>query len=360
MEMLAKQDTRDGNLTSVTAEVSTVSFTAAVTAIQAYSATLNTTRYTLGTLSHDIRNLLNTDVTIAGCTDAKNDGTFRVIAVSAASSYIYVVNMDGVAQAGAAGAVAATFVINALHTQPIGTGVAADEIQGNILHDSADGATKPVKVGGKALSALPAAVNANDRVNAYFDLYGRQVIAGSYLEDEAHNSGDWGVQALAVRKDTEATIATADGDYSPLQVTATGKLRVEVKTETSAVITVDTTPTDFTANWAQLGSEIDMRGYNTLLLYGVLDINDSTNARIRVVGRHTSLGTDYPVAIETVSSSDIKVEAEYIEFNVDADQNMILKVKTDGIPYVAVQIQAGAVGASAGHFDSVYATKAVR
>jgi len=47
-------------------------------------------------------------------------------------------------------------------------------------------------------------------------------------EDAAHVSGDPGVQALAVRKDSGAAIAGTDGDYSPLQVDASGNLRVNV------------------------------------------------------------------------------------------------------------------------------------
>jgi len=46
------------------------------------------------------------------------------------------------------------------------------------------------------------------------------------IEDAAHVSGDSGVQMLAVRKDAGAAIAGTDGDYSPLQVDASGNLRV--------------------------------------------------------------------------------------------------------------------------------------
>jgi len=49
-----------------------------------------------------------------------------------------------------------------------------------------------------------------------------------YAEDTAHVSGDFGTMALTVRKDTGAAIAGTDGDYSPLQVDATGNLRVNV------------------------------------------------------------------------------------------------------------------------------------
>ena len=46
-------------------------------------------------------------------------------------------------------------------------------------------------------------------------------------EDTAHSTGDKGVMSLAVRKDTQASFGGTDGDYVPLQVNATGGLRVE-------------------------------------------------------------------------------------------------------------------------------------
>lgn len=49
-------------------------------------------------------------------------------------------------------------------------------VSGDVAHDAAD-AGEPVKIGGKAVSAEPAAVAANDRVNAIFDLVGKQIIA---------------------------------------------------------------------------------------------------------------------------------------------------------------------------------------
>lgn len=45
-------------------------------------------------------------------------------------------------------------------------------------------------------------------------------------EDSVHVSGDTGVMSLAVRNDAGGTMVSADGDYSPLQVNATGELRV--------------------------------------------------------------------------------------------------------------------------------------
>ena len=46
------------------------------------------------------------------------------------------------------------------------------------------------------------------------------------LEDSAHSSGDIGLMPLAVRNDTEGSLVDADGDYAPLQVDSSGRLRV--------------------------------------------------------------------------------------------------------------------------------------
>lgn len=47
-----------------------------------------------------------------------------------------------------------------------------------------------------------------------------------YQEDAAHQSGDTGTLALAVRKDTAAQVAGTDGDYSVLITDANGRLHV--------------------------------------------------------------------------------------------------------------------------------------
>jgi hypothetical protein len=47
-------------------------------------------------------------------------------------------------------------------------------------------------------------------------------------EDAAHSSGDKGVMALSVRRDANTSLVGADGDYAPLQVDATGSLKVAI------------------------------------------------------------------------------------------------------------------------------------
>lgn len=46
-----------------------------------------------------------------------------------------------------------------------------------------------------------------------------------FPEDSPHVSGDRGTAALAVRQDTPASLVDADGDYTLLQVDASGNLR---------------------------------------------------------------------------------------------------------------------------------------
>lgn len=52
---------------------------------------------------------------------------------------------------------------------------------GDVANDAVDSGN-PVKIGGKALSANPAAVTSGDRVNALYDLQGRQIVAQTLPE----------------------------------------------------------------------------------------------------------------------------------------------------------------------------------
>ncbi len=54
----------------------------------------------------------------------------------------------------------------------------------------------------------------------------RTVNPSEFAEDTAHASGDYGTQVLAVRNDAGTSLVSADGDYAPLQVDSTGALRV--------------------------------------------------------------------------------------------------------------------------------------
>ena len=108
----------------------------------------------------------------------------------------------------------------------------------------------------------------------------------------------------------------------------------------------------FTASWASLGSQQTTGGFSSMGLYLNLDINDSANARIRALALHTTGGATYLLPIKTTGASSIAVEDEYLEFNVDEDQKMILSWDLDRvIPFVQFQVQVGTVGTTAAQID---------
>ena len=112
------------------------------------------------------------------------------------------------------------------------------------------------------VAALPAGTNAigklaaNDGVDIG-DVDVTSLVPGTgatslgKAEDAAHTTGDTGVMGLAVRNDTLAALAGTDGDYSPLQVNASGALYVQQGAAldcSGATVTVD------------LGSNNDIQG----------------------------------------------------------------------------------------------------
>lgn len=112
-------------------------------------------------------------------------------------------------------------------------------------------------------------------------------------------------------------------------------------------------PQNLTSGWVNLGEPIDMTKASRLGLYIKLDINDSLNPRVRAMAKRGKNDIDlWELPIRTVGASDVKVEGEDFEFNVDADQNVVFSIATEGVvPFIQIQVQAGTVGASPGQID---------
>jgi hypothetical protein len=71
-----------------------------------------------------------------------------------------------------------------------------------------------------------------------------------YSEDAAHTTGDTGTMSLAVRNDTLASLCDTDGDYTPLQVNASGALFIQEGSAldvSAATVTVNATSLDIRA-----------------------------------------------------------------------------------------------------------------
>jgi hypothetical protein len=100
------------------------------------------------------------------------------------------------------------------------------------------------------------------------------------------------------------------------------------------------TAQDLTGAYADFGAEIDMRGYTHLGVYIVTDVNGSENVNLKLLGKHTSAGTDEfelnggtTQALWTTGASDAKVQYEF---------------DVKGSPFVQLQAKAETVGATPG------------
>ncbi len=116
------------------------------------------------------------------------------------------------------------------------------------------------------------------------------------------------------------------------------------------VNTLKSSAQNFTTSWVDYGSEIGTDDHSTIALWLNIDINDTQDARLRILAKHTSSGADeYVLPIKVETATVVNVEDEYYEFIVDEDAKRIISFTLDRvIPFVQVQIQAGTVGASAG------------
>lgn len=107
--------------------------------------------------------------------------------------------------------------------------------------DDAAAAGNPLQMGAKYF-ATPDAVDDGDvgyiRMNQYravvvqlSDSSGNLITPSSKNEDDAHSSGDAGLPVWAVRRDAKAVGSGTDGDYSSLNVNASGELYTKTTIE---------------------------------------------------------------------------------------------------------------------------------
>lgn len=120
-----------------------------------------------------------------------------------------------------------------------GTTIAADEVGGAKyqrvkLALGADGTTVDAGAGAGAVGTDTQRVTLGSDDPAVTILTALQK-----AEDAAHSSGDKGIQALSVRKDTAAAVSGTDGDYQPLITDANGRLHVIDVTGTSVQFAED-------------------------------------------------------------------------------------------------------------------------
>lgn len=176
---------------------------------------------------------------------------FRVIRRDASDAILRVSYGDGsesltITNPASAGSVSVGTV-----TVDNGTGASAVPVRGADAVDAA-ATQNPVRVAGRASAAAPADVSADgDVADLWLDPNGSLnvilrddagnavAVAGGtqYNEDSAHVTGDKVTAAGVVRKDTAASLAGTDGDYTMLIVDANGRLHVNAQVASSALPT---------------------------------------------------------------------------------------------------------------------------
>lgn len=108
---------------------------------------------------------------------------------------------------------------------------------GDIAHDSADSGN-PVKIGAKAVTALPAVVAANDRANAISDVHGRLIIA-----NEAPGDLISAGQTATVADTTVTDVLGAAGANTKWRITAIGVYNSDATVGTWVKVQDDTSGT---------------------------------------------------------------------------------------------------------------------
>jgi hypothetical protein len=102
----------------------------------------------------------------------------------------------------------------------------------------------------------------------------KRLLTKWFAEDTAHTSGDPGLMVLGVRRDTASSMVDADNDYAPLQIDATGNLRVVSIVSGGSIKTDKTAFTEGTSTFTPMGGVVN----DTL----AGDVAEDNNAAARI------------------------------------------------------------------------------
>lgn len=169
-------------------------------------------------------------------------------------------------------------------------------------------------------------------------------------EDAVHSSGDKGVMALGVRKDTVANLAGADGDYAPMPVGANGLYvdahlgevlsylldSIDVAKMSKGAVTTAHNAITGTAT----STEVDCRGFNSLGVHFVSSATDKTWT-ISVQGATGSGLTFVPLLDKTtgLAASEITTDISgFFAINNIPDYIKIVATEVDDGATVTIKV----------------------
>lgn len=175
---------------------------------------------------------------------------------------------------------------------------------------------------------------------------------GLYAEDSAHVSADPGQFVLAVRNDTEGSLVSADGDYAPLQVDASGRLRViadldvtnlSEKAEDSAHVSADVGNFVLAVRQDSLASSVSADGD-----YGAFKLNADGALWVAPVGNVADDAADSgnPVKVGSRAVSGALAAVSATGDRADLLSDMYRRVWINDSPNIGAASVAVTVGAT--------------
>ncbi len=105
--------------------------------------------------------------------------------------------------------------------------------------DGAAGPTKAVSIAGTEAGGNLQEILVDATGHPQVDVLTLPGALVGHAEDDAHTTADVGVEILAVRNDTLATLCDTDGDYAPVQVDADGAVYTVDETAEALLTTID-------------------------------------------------------------------------------------------------------------------------
>lgn len=125
----------------------------------------------------------------------------------------------------------------------------------------------------------------------------------SKAEDSPHVSGDQGIQTLAVRNDTPGSLVSANGDYAPLQVDATGNLRVSGTITVAGQYAEDSAAASGDIGLFSLGVRRDTTGTQTSASGDYSEIQTWSNGELKVVNITNSSILQQQLSVTNVATA---------------------------------------------------------
>lgn len=134
---------------------------------------------------------------------------------------------------------------------------------------------------------------------------------GVFAEDSAHSSGDLGQSVLAVRNDAGTSLVSADGDYAPLQVDASGALRVNASIDFVGDYAEDSAHSSGDIGLFSLGVRRDTRSS------GVSQDGDYASFNVNSVGELWVKDADSLAELVLANASLDAIEASVAQIDID-------------------------------------------